>query len=69
MIVLQPILFCLLPRIRTTWCINETLRDSGPAKRVADLIGKKPYFAADDEEVEPSLCQALSFADDEVEGN
>ncbi|CAI9090382.1 OLC1v1025145C1 [Oldenlandia corymbosa var. corymbosa] len=54
--------------IRTTRCIKETPRDSGPAKRVADLVGRKKYFA-DDEEEDPSMCQFLNFADDEVEGN
>ncbi|XP_027185586.1 uncharacterized protein LOC113783602 [Coffea eugenioides] len=56
----------ILPRIRIARCINETPRDSGPAKRVADLIGRKQYFAEDEEEEPSSLCQALSFADDEV---
>ncbi|KAL3509506.1 hypothetical protein ACH5RR_028907 [Cinchona calisaya] len=56
----------ILPRIRIARCINETPRDSGPAKRVADLIGRKQYFAEDEEVVEPSFCQVLSFADDEA---
>ncbi|XP_057460597.1 uncharacterized protein LOC130751084 [Actinidia eriantha] len=53
----------LLPRIRTLRCVNDTPRDSGPAKRVAELIGRKSYFC-DDEKVEASVCQALSFAED-----
>ncbi|GFZ18540.1 hypothetical protein Acr_27g0002790 [Actinidia rufa] len=34
-----------------------------PLKRVAELIGRKSYFC-DDEKVEASVCQALSFAED-----
>lgn len=57
----------LLPRIKTLRCTNETPRDSGPAKRVAELIGRKSYFCQDDddnEKVEAPVCQALSFAED-----
>ncbi|KAM3301757.1 hypothetical protein P3S67_016259 [Capsicum chacoense] len=57
----------LLPRIRIARCTaNETPRDSGPAKRVMDLIGKKSFFS-NDEDKEPSVCQVLSFAEDDVE--
>ncbi|KAI3712283.1 hypothetical protein L1987_70834 [Smallanthus sonchifolius] len=46
----------LLPRIRVARCAEqEAGRDSGPAKRVAELVGKKSYF---DE------CQKLSFDED-----
>ncbi|MFS7964195.1 hypothetical protein Hanom_Chr08g00747341 [Helianthus anomalus] len=45
----------LLPRIRVVRYMEEAGRDSGPAKRVADLVGKKSYF---DEE---AVCQQLSF--------
>lgn len=57
----------LLPSIRTTRCLIETPRDSGPAKRVADLVGRKSYFSIDEELEEPSssVCQALNF---DVEG-
>ncbi|XP_022860069.1 uncharacterized protein LOC111380671 [Olea europaea var. sylvestris] len=58
----------LLPRIKISQYTNESPRDSGPAKRVVELIGKKSYFCYD-EEVEPSVCQALSFAEDETEEN
>ncbi|KAL2524554.1 hypothetical protein Adt_09608 [Abeliophyllum distichum] len=58
----------LLPNIRISRCTNESPRDSGPAKRVVELIGKKAYFC-NDEEVEPSVCQALSFAEEEIEEN
>lgn len=52
-----------LPRIRTVGCTNDTPRDSGPAKKVAELIGKRSYFR-DDEEAELSVCQELSFEED-----
>ncbi|KAK4383079.1 hypothetical protein Sango_2811700 [Sesamum angolense] len=67
----------LLPRIRIARCVNESPRDSGPAKKVVELIGRKSVFGNDDEEVEepfgnddeeveePSLCQALTFAEEE----
>ncbi|KAL3821529.1 hypothetical protein ACJIZ3_007434 [Penstemon smallii] len=45
---------------------NESPRDSGPAKRVVELIGKKQFFA-NEEEVEASVCQALDYADDGIE--
>ncbi|KAI5660759.1 hypothetical protein M9H77_20082 [Catharanthus roseus] len=56
----------LLPRIRTSRGVSETPRDSGPAKRVAELIGKKSFFSIDEEVDEPSssVCQALHFAED-----
>lgn len=53
----------LLPNIRTTRCLIETPRDSGPAKRVADLVGRKSYFSIDEELV----CQALDFAEEDDE--
>ncbi|CAN4104897.1 unnamed protein product [Withania somnifera] len=57
----------LLPRIRITRCTaNETPRDSGPAKRVIELIGKKSFFS-NDEDKEPSVCQVLSFAEEDAE--
>ncbi|KAJ4982153.1 hypothetical protein NE237_032990 [Protea cynaroides] len=55
----------LLPRIRTVQCTDESPRDSGPAKRVADLIGGRSYFSAEETEVERSVCQALSFDEEE----
>lgn len=53
----------LLPSIRTTRCLIETPRDSGPAKRVADLVGKKSYFSID----EDLVCQALNFSEEDEE--
>ncbi|KAL4585142.1 hypothetical protein LXL04_009757 [Taraxacum kok-saghyz] len=51
-----------LPRIRAVRCGDEPGRDSGPAKRVAELVGKKSYFGGcvDEERV----CQILSFEED-----
>ncbi|XP_061364092.1 uncharacterized protein LOC133307580 [Gastrolobium bilobum] len=58
----------LLPKIRTLQRggndDNESSRDSGPAKRVAELIGKRSYFCPD-ENAEGSVCQVLSFAEEE----
>ncbi|KAL3848904.1 hypothetical protein ACJIZ3_010786 [Penstemon smallii] len=54
----------LLRRIRIGKVMNESPRDSGAAKRVVELIGKKSFFAID-EGVEPSVCQALSYAEEE----
>ncbi|XP_026452419.1 uncharacterized protein LOC113352875 [Papaver somniferum] len=55
----------LLPRINTIRC-NGVLspRDSGAAKKVADLEGKKTFFSAESVELDNSVCQALEF--DEV---
>nr|GLL34781.1 uncharacterized protein LOC109155876 isoform X2 [Ipomoea trifida] len=58
----------MLPRIRIARCVKESPRDSGPAKRVAELVGKKSFFSKDEEDVvEPAVCQALSFADEDEE--
>ncbi|GJV44977.1 protein kinase superfamily protein [Tanacetum coccineum] len=54
----------VLPRIRAVRVVDETGRDSGPAKRVAQLVGKKSYFAQEDDE--ETVCQALSFENDYV---
>ncbi|KAK3017942.1 hypothetical protein RJ639_005221 [Escallonia herrerae] len=53
----------VLPQIRTTRCTNETPRSSGAAKRVAELVGRRSYFCSN-EEMEPSVCQALDFAEE-----
>ncbi|XP_050382868.1 uncharacterized protein LOC126799664 [Argentina anserina] len=50
----------VLPKIRTVRCVNDTPRGSGPAKRVAELVGMKKYFSNSDE-----FCQELSFAEEE----
>ncbi|KAJ8568840.1 hypothetical protein K7X08_032471 [Anisodus acutangulus] len=58
----------LLPRIRIARCnVNETPRDSGPAKRVVELIGKKSFFSNDEDKEPSSVCQVLSFAEEDAE--
>jgi hypothetical protein len=57
----------VLPKIRTVRCVAETPRDSGAAKRVVDLVGKKPYFCIEEAEAGDSVCQALSFAGEDGE--
>ncbi|XP_075500433.1 uncharacterized protein LOC142539022 [Primulina tabacum] len=56
-----------LPRIRIARCMNESPRDSGPAKRVAELTGKNLYFSNTDGEMEPSICQSLNYAEEDQE--
>ena len=50
----------LLPKIKTIRSINESPRNSGPAKRVAELIGRKSYFCAD-EDGDNSVSLSLDF--------
>ncbi|XP_042482111.1 uncharacterized protein LOC122062543 [Macadamia integrifolia] len=59
----------LLPRIRTLRCIDESPRDSGPAKRVSDLNGGRSYFSTEETEVETSICKAFNFDEEEEEQN
>ncbi|KAF5193351.1 hypothetical protein FRX31_017064 [Thalictrum thalictroides] len=56
-----------LPKIRTNRSIFESPRDSGPAKKAAELMGKKSYFGEEKSGLEVSVCQTLSFDDDEEE--
>ncbi|XP_039054603.1 uncharacterized protein LOC120197028 [Hibiscus syriacus] len=56
----------LLPKIRTVRVWHESPRASGPAKRVAELMGRKPYFSME-EETENSVRQALSLAEGDGE--
>ncbi|XP_071725471.1 uncharacterized protein [Rutidosis leptorrhynchoides] len=54
-----------LPRIRAVRFVDDQGRDSGPAKRVAELVGKKSYFHEDDDDdEEETVCQQLSFEED-----
>ncbi|KAK6945605.1 hypothetical protein RJ641_013149 [Dillenia turbinata] len=56
----------LLPKIRTVRCAADSPRNSGAAKRVAELVGRKSIFGAvDEEEGEGSVCLALDFAEDQ----
>lgn len=66
----------VLPKIRAVRGAKESPRDSGAARRVADLVGKRNYFGGGGNEEEAELqmqmsfCQALSFIqDDEDEGD
>lgn len=53
-----------LPKIRTLRGVVESPRDSGCAKRVAELVGRKSCFAEDDKGSRSSSCQSLSFEED-----
>jgi len=64
--------FVMLPKISTMRFVEESPRDSGAAKRVAELNGKRSYFCDEDDEdrvmVEEeggSVCQVLNFAEDD----
>ncbi|GAV68850.1 hypothetical protein CFOL_v3_12353 [Cephalotus follicularis] len=58
----------VLPKIRTNRCVNDSPRDSGAAKRVTDLVGRKTYFCAEEDEPHVgSVCQALRFDFEEEE--
>ncbi|XP_058073161.1 uncharacterized protein LOC131221884 [Magnolia sinica] len=55
----------LLPKITTVRCESLSPRDSGPAKRVADLVGRKSYFDPDDvADVAASVCTVLGFEEE-----
>lgn len=56
----------VLPKIRTgREFMNESPRDSGPAKRAAELVGRRNYFGSGEEDpVAAPFCQALSFIED-----
>lgn len=66
--------FGVLPRISTLRCIDESPRDSGAAKRVAAMNGKKSYFCDDEDSVmvveeEGNVCQVLDFAEADDDGD
>ncbi|KAM1015834.1 hypothetical protein ACFX2J_045305 [Malus domestica] len=52
----------VLPKIKTVRCAIDTPRGSGPAKRVAELVGMKSYFSTNGE-----VCQGLNFAEADAE--
>ncbi|KAF5726412.1 hypothetical protein HS088_TW22G00090 [Tripterygium wilfordii] len=61
-----------LPRIRIARCVDESARDSGAAKKVDELGGRRSYFAPEEEVADEFVCQALRFEeenhpDEEVE--
>ncbi|KAM7277501.1 hypothetical protein ACFE04_019367 [Oxalis oulophora] len=53
-----------LPKIKTLRFVNQSPRDSGAAKRVAELVGRKSYFGADEGEAK-LVGQALTFEEGE----
>ncbi|XP_047307004.1 uncharacterized protein LOC124910412 [Impatiens glandulifera] len=59
----------LMPnRIRTVRRIeSETPRDSGPAKRVVDLVGRRSFFydGVEDDDGDESVSKMLNFAEEE----
>ncbi|KAJ6360986.1 hypothetical protein OIU77_004921 [Salix suchowensis] len=58
----------ILPKIKTFRSVAETPRDSGAAKRVSELVGRKSYFCPDEETAAgDSVCQTLSFAEEDGE--
>ncbi|CAA0825098.1 Unknown protein [Striga hermonthica] len=57
----------LLPKIKITQCVKESPRDTGPATKVVELFGKKSFFTKNYEEVEPPVCQALTYGEEEEE--
>lgn len=65
--------FVMLPKISTMRFVDESPSDSGAAKRVAELNGKRSYFCDEDDDEERviveeeggSVCQVLNFAEDD----
>ncbi|KAL5976239.1 hypothetical protein ACLOJK_041891 [Asimina triloba] len=51
-----------LPKLRTVRCEEASPRDSGQAKRVADLVGRASFFGSDD--VASSVCTVLGFEEE-----
>ncbi|KAE9621675.1 hypothetical protein Lalb_Chr01g0017281 [Lupinus albus] len=54
----------MLPKIRALRCSNESARDSGAAKRVAELTGKRSYFCPD-KDADESVCKFLNLEEEE----
>jgi hypothetical protein len=60
----------LLPRIRTIAPVDESPRDSGCAKRITDLVGKRSFFTAaadDDNAITPCQARVLEVESSEAE--
>ncbi|XP_039123846.1 uncharacterized protein LOC120260435 [Dioscorea cayenensis subsp. rotundata] len=55
----------LLPKIRTTRCAAQSPRDSGRAKRVAELVGKTSHFGTATDDGTCSPCQSLNFDEEQ----
>ncbi|CAL0310603.1 unnamed protein product [Lupinus luteus] len=56
----------MLPKIRALRCSDESVRDSGAAKRVAELTGKRSYFCSD-KDADESVCKFLDLEEEEEE--
>ncbi|KAF5746002.1 hypothetical protein HS088_TW06G00167 [Tripterygium wilfordii] len=54
-----------LPRIRIARRVNESPRDSGAAKKVVELVGRRSYFAPEEEVAGAFVCQALTFKEED----
>lgn len=58
-----------LPKIKAVRLVGESPRDSGCAKRAADLAGKRAYFscetAAAKDDGDSPICQVLDYDDDD----
>lgn len=57
-------LAAMLPKIKTLRCNTKSPRDSGCAKRAAQLVRRQPFFAASEDEALNSPSQALTFLQD-----
>ncbi|KAG6528672.1 uncharacterized protein LOC122043870 [Zingiber officinale] len=57
-------LAAILPKIKASRCNTESPRDSGCAKRASELVGRKPFFSASEDEVLNSPGQALTILED-----
>jgi hypothetical protein len=60
----------LLPRIRTIPPVDESPHNSGCAKRIADLVGKRSFFTAaadDDNAITPYHARVLEVESSEEE--
>ncbi|XP_030546390.1 neurofilament heavy polypeptide [Rhodamnia argentea] len=59
----------MLPKITAVRFVNESPRDSGAARRVADLVGRRNYFGGggnvEEVELQMPFCPALSFIQDD----
>jgi len=62
-------MLCRVPNVKTFHYADKSPRDSGSAKRVSELVGKKSYFGMDnseDDEVEESFCHGLKFTEEHI---
>ncbi|KAL5730675.1 hypothetical protein ACHQM5_003472 [Ranunculus cassubicifolius] len=59
----------IIPKIRINKCAKGSPRDSGPAKRVVELVGRKSYFGTEAGLKNASVCQALRFGGEDDHWN